>query len=33
FFHYITVGPSKAEEEGPEVIGKDGKVLHGEEDA
>ncbi len=33
FFHYITVGPSKAEEEGSEVIGKDGKTLHGEEDA
>ncbi len=33
FFHYITVGPSRAEEESPEVIGKDGKTLKGEEDA
>lgn len=33
FFHYITVGPSKAEDEEPEVIGKDGKILRNEEQA
>ena len=33
FFHYITVGPSKADDEDPEVIGKDGKILKGEEQA
>lgn len=32
WLHYITVGPSRAEES-PEVIGKDGKTLNGEEDA
>ncbi|ASK26753.1 formate dehydrogenase subunit beta [Neisseria chenwenguii] len=32
WLHYITVGPSRAEES-PEVIGKDGKTLKGEEDA
>lgn len=35
YFHYITVGPNRAVEDGeePEVIGKDGKTLPREEDA
>ncbi|MDO5687670.1 MAG: formate dehydrogenase subunit beta [Neisseria sp.] len=33
FFHYITIGPNKAEEEHAEVIAKDGSILHGEEEA
>lgn len=32
YFHYITVGPNRAEDS-PEVIGKDGQTLKGEEDA
>ena len=33
WLHYITVGPNKAEEEAPEVIGKEGDILKREEDA
>ena len=33
WMHYITVGPNREDEDKPEVIGKDGKILHGEEDA
>jgi hypothetical protein len=33
WLHYITVGPNKAEEEAPEVIGKEGDILQREEDA
>lgn len=32
FLHYLSVGPNRAEEEEPEVIGKDGKI-HTEEEA
>jgi len=33
WLHYITVGPNRAEEEAPEVIGKEGDILKREEDA
>ena len=33
FFHYVTVGPNRAEEEEAEVIGKEGDILKREEDA
>ncbi len=33
FFHFITVGPNRADEESPEVIGKEGEILKREEDA
>ena len=33
WLHYITVGPNRAEEEAPEVIGKEGDILQREEDA
>lgn len=33
WMHYITVGPNREEEHKPEVIGKDGKILNGEEEA